>query len=187
MIGWICFFLLASGTVYAMLSGSADAVSGALLDAPSECITLVIDLCGSLCLFCGLIRVGERSGLVDLFSRFLHRPVGALIRETKSSEELCTEVCMNLSSNFFGLGNAATPYGIRAAGRMARGTFTRSLATFLILNTCSLQLIPSTVLALRRAHGAASPFAVLPAVWVAQIVGCIFGVWMVRLFFREEK
>lgn len=187
MIGWICFVLLFSGVAYASVSGSVMQVNNCILAVPEECITLVIHLCGPLCLFCGLIRVAERSGLVAAFSRFLLRPVGVLIPEAKRSADLRSAVSMNLASNFFGLGNAATPFGIRACQRFDGRSLSMGFASFLMLNTCSLQLIPTTVSALRAANGAESPLDFLPAVWCVQVLGCTFGLIFVRFFFRRQK
>ncbi|MBP3300774.1 MAG: hypothetical protein J6M34_04655 [Clostridia bacterium] len=187
MIGWICFILILFGTVFGLLNGTVSAVAQEILSAPSRCVTLILEMGGSLCLFCGLIRVAERAGLVARFSRFLSRPVGFLIPRTRRDETARNAVTMNLASNFFGLGNAATPYGIQGSSRLFQGRITRSLAVFLILNTCSVQLIPSTVLALRQANGAGNASDILPAVWIVQVLSCLFGVLLVRFAFRGEK
>jgi spore maturation protein A len=187
VIGWICFILILFGTVFGLLNGTISEVALEILSVPSRCVTLILDMGGSLCLFCGLIRVAERAGPVTAFSRFLSRPVGFLIPRTRRDEVARNAVTMNLASNFFGLGNAATPYGIQGSDRLFQGKITRSLAVFLILNTCSVQVIPSTVLALRQANGAVDASDILPAVWIVQVLSCLFGVLLVRLVFREEK
>ena len=160
-------------------------ISQALFISPGEVVSLLLKMGGSICFFSGLMEIAKSSGLVDRFSSLLARSVGFLFPQTKKDSELRSDVTMNLASNFFGLGNAATPYGIRAAGRMARGEFSRSLAGFMILNTCSVQLIPTTVLALRQANGASQAADILPAVWVVQIVTCFVGIFLTRCFFRE--
>ena len=187
MIGWICFVLIGIGVFFGGVIGNTSAISQSILETPKECITLVIDIGGPLCLFSGLMNVARKAGLVDRFSRFLSAPIGFLIPKTKTDGALRSAVAMNLSSNFFGLGNAATPFGIEAAGRMHQEKMSRSLATFLILNTCSVQWIPTTVCALRRAFGAENPFDILPQVWLVQILSCTAGIVLVRLFFREDS
>lgn len=186
MIGWICFALLGVGTVYGIISGNAESLLNGLLQAPSDCVSLLLRIGGSLCLFSGVIRVAQGAGLVDLFSRFLARPIGFLIPATKKNEPLRRAVTMNLASNFFGLGNGATPHGIRAASLMKGQKMSRSLASFLILNTCSLQLIPATVGALRLAHGAKNAFDIMPSVWLVQIASCFLGIVLIRCLFRED-
>ncbi len=187
MIGWICFVLLVSGAVCGAVTGNLDQISSAILSTPADTVSLLLKIGGSICFFSGLIRVAEGSGLVDRFSRILKKPVGALIPKTKTDLSLRSSVTMNLASNFFGLGNAATPYGIKAAGQMADGTVSRSLAAFLLLNTCSIQLIPTTICALRQANGASNPMDILPTVWLVQILSCAVGIILTKIFFRGTK
>lgn len=187
MIGWICFILIVVGTVCGIISGNLNAVTEAILSTPAETVTLLLKIGGSICFFSGLMRVAEVSGLVNLFSSVLARPIGFLIPKTKKDPSLRSAVSLNLASNFFGLGNAATPYGIKASAMMSEGRVSRSLATFLLLNTCSVQLIPTTVCALRQANGAKNALDILPAVWLVQILSCTTGILLTKLFFREAK
>ena len=187
MIGWICFLLILSGTVCGIISGNLENVSAAILSSPADTVSLLLKICGSICFFSGLMRVAEGCGLVEIFSKILSRPVGVLIPRIKTNTRLRSSVTMNLASNFFGLGNAATPYGIKAAGEIADGTVSQSLATFLLLNTCSVQLIPTTVCALRQASGAKNPMDILPAVWIVQILSCTVGIILTKIIFRGQK
>lgn len=187
MIAWICVLLLLSATVFAAITGNLSSVSQALLESPASCVTLLLKIGGSICLFSGLMRVAEKSGLVDLLSRALRRPVEFLMPQTRGNPTLRSSVTMNLASNFFGLGNAATPYGIQAAGEFSKKGFSSSLAVFMILNTCSVQLIPTTVCALRQANGSENPLDILPAVWIVQILSCTFGILLCRWAFRRSK
>ncbi len=187
MIGWICFILIVSGTVCGIVTGNMNAVSQAILSTPTDTVTLILKIGGSICFFSGLMRVAEASGSVDRFSSLLARPVRFLIPKTGKDPQLRSAVTMNLASNFFGLGNAATPYGIKASGLMSDGPVSRSLAAFLLLNTCSVQLIPTTVCALRQANGSQNAMDILPAVWIVQILSCTFGILLTRIFFRRVK
>ena len=187
MIGWICFALIGIGTVYGVMHGTLGQITEELLSVPESVMALLLKTGGVLCLFCGIMRVAEAGGLVGGFSRILSRPLGVLMPRTKTDPELLACSAMNLASNFFGLGNAATPYGLRACGRMNDGTVSLSLAVFLILNTCSVQLLPTTIFALRVAEGAENPTDILPAVWIVQVVTCAVGVILVRLMVREGK
>lgn len=187
MIGWICFALIGIGTVYGVMHGTLGQITEELLSVPESVVSLLLKTGGVLCLFCGLMRIAETSGLVRGFSRILSRPLGVLMPRTKTDPELLAYATMNLASNFFGLGNGATPYGIRACGRLNDGTTSQSLAVFLILNTCSVQLIPATIFALRVANGAERPTDILPAVWIVQGLTCAVGVLFAKLLVREGK
>lgn len=186
LIARICYFLLLSGVIFGVFSGNMTNISQVLFSVPAEVVSLILKMGGSICLFCGLMGVAQSSGLVKRFSLLLARPIRFLIPQTKYDDKLRADVTMNVASNFFGLGNAATPYGIRASGRLVQKGFSRSLASFLILNTCSVQLIPTTVCALRQAHGASQPTDILPVVWCVQGVSCLFGLILTRFLFREE-
>lgn len=187
MLGWIGFFLLLCGTAVGIVTGRGEALAAAVLDAPQACVTLLLQIGGTICFFSGLMRVAEASGLVDRCCDLLRRPVARLIPRSAASEEARRAVTLNLASNFFGLGNAATPSGIKASRLLYRGRMDRSLGTFLILNTCSVQLIPATVLALRRSAGSVSPAGILPQIWAVQILSCTCGVTLICLAFRREK
>lgn len=186
MIVLIAFLLILAGLIFGCFTGSTNAVTGAILAAPADAVQLILKMCGTICLFCGLMRVAEGSGIVRGLSSLLRRPVGVLVPASRKDPEVREQVTMNLASNFFGLGNAATPYGIRACGRMGKGDVSRSLASFVLLNTCSVQLIPTTVCALRQAAGAENAMDILPAVWIVQLISVSFGLLMARIFFREE-
>lgn len=185
MIIWISFLLIFAGLVCGCFMGNSGAVTGAILAAPADTVGLILKICGTICLFCGLMKVAEGAGIVRGLSSLLRRPVGVLVPATRKDPEVREQVTMNLASNFFGLGNAATPYGIRACSRMGNGEITHSLASFVLLNTCSVQLIPTTVCALRQAAGAENAMDILPAVWIVQSVCAVFGLLMARMFFRE--
>ena len=187
MLGWIGFVLLFAGVVTAVITGRGDDVTSALLSAPEDCIQLLLKIGGSICFFSGLMQVAQASGLVKKLSSFLARPLGWLMPGIRESEEVRSAVTLNLSSNFFGLGNAATPYGRKSSQLLYRGEIDRSLASFLILNTCSVQLIPTTVIALRQSTSAAAPADILPGVWIVQILSCSLGILLVRLLFRRKE
>ncbi len=187
MLAWIAFLLLVSGVLCGIATGNGDALARGMLNAPAEVVSLILKIGGSLSFFSGLMKVAEGCGLVEKFSRLLSRPLGILIPQTKESSSLQTAVSLNLASNFFGLGNAATPYGIKVCSVMKKSPVSRSLAVFILLNTCSVQLIPTTVSALRVAAGAENATDIFPAVWVVQIVVCGVAILLSRIFFREEK
>lgn len=186
MIVFVSFILIAFSAAFAAVTGNLSAVSGAILSGPRECVELMLGMGGSICLFSGLARVAEASGAVSRVSRVFSGVLGALIPKTRRDACAKEAVTMNLACNFFGLGNAATPYGLRAAQLLTGERLTRSAATFLILNTCSLQLIPTTVCAVREACGSADPLAILPAVWIVQTATCVLGCVLVRIAFRRE-
>ena len=154
-------------------------------EGAAEGITLAIRLAGPLCLWSGLSAVMDKAGWSDRLSRWmaplLRRIYPCAWQDRPTREALCG----NFSANLLGLGNAATPPGIRAAIAMARGEVpSDELCRLVVMNTASVQLIPSTVAALRGSLGAAAPFSILPAVWITSLCSVAAGLLAARVLSR---
>lgn len=178
VMSWIwCGFILLS-CFCALLSGTFDALATAIPQGAQSGITLGISLAGSLCLWSGLGRVMEKAGLTDLLSKLISPLLHRIFPSTKEDTTLSGYLSGNICANLLGLGNAATPMGIRAVQQMAKG---RTMATdemcrLIVLNTASIQLIPANVAAVRASLGCDTPFDILPAVWVTSFCSAGLGV-----------
>ena len=164
MSGIFLTVLLCSG-LWALMHGSGEALGAQLLAAGDHAVSLVLTLAGAYMIWCGLMNVLQQSGVTQALAAHMRRPVRALLGKEGGDEEVCGAVCLNLTANLLGLGNAATPAGLRAMERMAelaqKPYPTHGMCMFLLLNTSSLQLIPTTVLSLRAAYGTAKPADIL--------------------------
>lgn len=174
----VLLFCLTSSVLCGMCSGTAPELAGAMLEGAKQGISLTVSLAGPLCLWCGLTNVMEQTGLTkklaELLAPILKRLFPKAWQDTTARETLCG----NLSANLLGLGSAATPLGIRAACAMAKdcdGIASDELCKLVVMNTASVQLIPSTVAALRASLGASSPFDILPAVWITSVCSVTAG------------
>lgn len=185
-MAWIWAGMAVISLVYGALSGNLAAVSAAAIDGATGAVTLCLGMCGAICLWCGQIEVMKRAGLMKKLSALLSPALSCLLPESAGDPETMGAVSANVSANLLGLGNAATPMGIKAAARMAKGKTVASddLCTLTVLNTASIQLIPATVAALRSACGCASPFDILPAVWATSLVSVAAGLSAAKLFAR---
>lgn len=173
--------------IFGILNGSAEALSSSVLDGAKNAVEFCFKISSTICFFCGLMKVAEKAGITAFIAKCL-RPVIRIIMPLAAKDKKTEEaVSMNISSNLLGLGNAATPFGIEASRLLynKRG-ISRSLAAFIIINTAPLQLIPSTVIALRQSNGAISPADIIPQVLLTQLASCIFGVLLVVVFFKKE-
>ena len=167
MMNWIFTGFLALSILSAGITGAGPALGKSVLEGASGGISLGIRLAGPLCLWSGAGRLMDQIGLTDRLSRLLQPILGSLFPEMKNSPALSRDLSANVCANLLGLGNAATPRGIRAARQLARGPVaTDSLCRLIVLNTASIQLIPTSVAAIRSGLGAAAPFDILPAVWI---------------------
>ena len=159
---------LALSILTAILTGRAGAASQALLESGSAAVELTITLLGTMTLWSGLMEILSETGDLRRIGRMLRQILRPLFPGL--TDDACWEaMSLNLSANLLGLGNAATPAGIQAAERLARQgqTGLQSLAMLLVLNNSSLQLMPTTVIALRAAAGSSSPADVWPAAMAA--------------------
>ncbi len=154
-----------------------------------DSVTYCLKIGGGLCFFSGFLKVAEDSGLTKIVADRLRPLIKLIMPSALVSVETENSVIMNISSNLFGLGNAATPFGIKAAHNMYNlNNMTgpdRSLASFIVLNTSSLCFIPSTVITLRQSYGASDPAGILFPVILVQLISCILGLWAVRVVFKK--
>ncbi|SHI15964.1 spore maturation protein A [Sporobacter termitidis DSM 10068] len=187
-LAWIWTIMVAFSVVFGLLSGNIDAVGKAALDGAGAAVKLCIGICGVTCLWTGVMEVMRRSGLAGglktLFLPLLRR----LFPDSSNNKDAMEAVSANVSANLLGLGNAATPLGIKAATEMARkaegGVATDDLCMLVVINTASIQLIPATVAALRAAAGSAKPFDILPAVWVSSVCSVAAGIIAAKILKR---
>lgn len=165
------------------------AVSTAAMNGCGEAVQLAISLTGTICLWSGVMRVADRSGITDALSRAF-RPLNRfLFRELDPEGAAARAISMNMAANLLGLGNAATPLGLAAMRELEKvnrhpGIASQAMVTFVVLNTASLQLLPTTNAYLRLAAGSNEPMEILPAVWLASAVSILVGVTMTRLLRR---
>lgn len=176
--------------LFGAAGGRMDAVSAAALEGAESAVTLCFSMAGMLCLWSGVMEVMRQCGLAERMARAFRPLLRRLLPKACRDEETLAAVSANVSANLLGLGNAATPPGIQAACRMARdcgGTASDELCLLVVLNTASIQLLPTTVAAVRAAAGAKSPFDILPAVWVSSILSVTAGLLTAKLLARVGR
>lgn len=178
VMSWVWAALLCASVICAAVNGRASALSAAVMQGAQSGVTLAISIAGSLCLWAGIGRAMERSGLTEKLSRLLRPVMLRLFPSTREDSALAGALSTNICANFLGLGNAATPPGIEAARRLAArspGQASDELCRLIVLNTASIQLIPANVAAVRSSLGCAAPFDILPAVWLTSLCSAGLG------------
>lgn len=157
--------------VFALVNGTISDMSAAILDKSGDAVELVISLCGIMCFWCGIMRVAERAGLLEKLSKLLKPIVVFLFKSTKNNAKAIALITANLAANILGLGNASTPLGIAAMKELSLGSESASddMILLAVMNTASLQIIPTTAAALRAANGAEKPLDILPCVWIVSV------------------
>lgn len=189
-MAWIWTAMIAASAIYGIFNGTIGAVGNAALEGAAAAVELCLNMAGVMCLWSGVMSIMKASGLMDGLSRLFRPLLSRLLPRACKDPDTLAALSGNVSANLLGLGNAATPLGIRAARRMAEGCggiASNELCTLVVLNTASIQLLPTTVAGVRAALGAESAFDILPAVWMASVLSVAAGLLAARLFSRLWK
>ena len=193
VMSWIFAGILLIAVISAAITGQGAALAAAVPQGAQAGITLAISMAGSICLWTGVGKLLEKTGVTDRLARLLSPLLHRIFPGTRRNEALRRDLSANICANLRGLGNAATPMGIRAARRMVRpdkpGVATDEMCRLIVLNTASIQLIPANVAAVRASLGSASPFDILPAVWITSFCSAALGVlaaWAMGKLWRHD-
>lgn len=180
MINVIWFGILFIGIVFGLASGNGELLSKTIVTTTEDTVQLIIQLLGMMCLWCGVMKIAERSGLTDKLAKVLKPVLRLIFKEAGQDDKALGAIVMNITANMFGLSNAATPFGIKAMEEMNRlngnqDKPSNDMVLFLILNAACIQFVPTTVVSIRAAVGSANPGAIiLPALCIttsASVIG----------------
>ena len=164
--------------IFSFITGRGSELAASIPKGAQAGVELVISKAGAICLWTGLGRLMETCGITGFLARLLRPVLHLVFPDTKKDPKLSGVLSANICANFLGLGNAATPMGLQAAKMLSKGTSaTDQLCRLVVLNTASIQLIPSTVAALRASLGSTAPFSILPAVWVTSFCSAAVGLF----------
>ncbi|MBQ4100278.1 MAG: spore maturation protein A [Oscillospiraceae bacterium] len=184
--------LILLGILFGILTGRISAVSASVISSATDAVTLSFSLLGTMALWCGLMQIAEKSGLTKVLAKLLSPILKLLFPSLKKDGDEMKAISMNVTANLLGLGNASTPLGISAMQKLhklnlSRTTPSYEMIMFVVLNTASVQIIPTTVATLRLGHGATNPFDVLPAIAITSICSLLSAVISVYLCNRFAK
>ena len=170
IFGTLCIISVVGGII---LGNGAD-LGVAVLDGASSAVSLTISLCGIMSLWCGIMRVFQGAGLIGKLSRLLSPLLKIFFPDAYKSGEGIGEISANISANLLGIGNAATPFALKAMEKLQkinkkRDTASADMITLAVLNTASVNIIPTTIIALRRAAGSADPYSIIIPIWISSL------------------
>ena len=185
MLNYIWFGMLVLGFITGIINGRLQEVTQAAVASAGKAIDLSIGLLGVMCLWTGLMNIAEKSGIVRYIAGIVRPVLHFLFPEIPANHPAMGAIVMNLVANFFGLGNAATPLGLKAMTELqklnrGRDSASNAMCMFLVMNTAAIQLIPATVIALRAEAGSANPAEVIATIWVASVCATITGILAVK-------
>ncbi|OZU90067.1 spore maturation protein [Virgibacillus indicus] len=178
------------GIIYAMFNGTMDQVNKAVFESASEAVTLSIGLISVLVFWLGIMKVAEEAGILRVLTKLLRPAVSRLFPEIPKDHPAMGYILSNFTANIFGLGNAATPMGIKAMEQMKQlsksDTASRSMITFLALNTSSLTLIPTMVISIRMQYNSVSPTEIVGTTIIATLISSISAILLDRFFYYKS-
>ena len=192
MMGYVFAGMIAISVVVGLFTGKIDAVGQAAVGECVNAVQLFLTLMAGICLWSGIMKIAKEAKITDKLAKVMAPLLGFIFHEVKKDAQAISLITMNIVANLLGLGNAATPFGIAAMKRLEehsndKQTATDSMVTFVVLNSVSIQIIPTTVALLRLKSGSISPFEIMPAVWVASVVSLTVGVIMSKLPWGKRR
>ena len=192
MINFIFTFFLLGGIVYSFFTGNALSVNESLIQSGEVAISMVLKIIPLLCLWLGVMKIASLSGLLSRLSLLFSKIIGPLFPELEKGDEALTYIATNIVMNIFGLGNAATPFGLKAFQLLQernpkKEEASRSMITLLVMNTASVTLIPTTVISFRRLYHSTHPTEILIPCMIATILSCLLGLIVDRIFAKFWK
>lgn len=192
MVNYIWVFMTLVGFVFAMINGTMAEVNKAIFDGAKEAVTLCIGLISILVFWLGMMRIAQESGLLELLSKLFRPLVRRLFPDVPTNHPAMGYILSNMIANMFGLGNAATPLGIKAMEELkqlngGKNSASRSMITFLAINTASITIIPTTVIAIRMNYNSASPTDIVVPTLIATIISMLGAVMIDRYFYNRRS
>ncbi|CDM67503.1 putative membrane protein [Clostridium bornimense] len=189
MINYIWFGIIFIGTIFGVITGKIEEVSKAVVNSTSSTVEFMITFVGMMCLWCGVMKIAERSGLTNKIAKILTPIMKVIFKDAVKNEKALGAMVMNITSNMLGLSNAATPFGIKAMEELEKdnknkGVATNDMALFLVLNTAAIQLIPTSVISIRAACGSSNPAIIIGPAILATGSAAIMGVVYCKILQR---
>lgn len=188
MFNYIWAGMIVLSIVLSFFTGKTDAVALAATEGAQTAVTTCIEIAGIMMLWNGLMNIASESGLINIFAKVIKPIYRLFFKKIPENSIAGKNILMNIAANVLGLGNAATPFGLNAMeelGKGANGRATDEMITFLLLNTASIQLIPTTIIAIRGEAGAAAASDIIFPVWIVSVFALLMGLLGMAVFKRE--
>lgn len=185
---WPAFLIISF--IYAILNGNIEEFNNSIFTSCAQTVDLILKLFGTMCLWNGLMKIVQETSLMKKLTKFISPLMKILFPKMKKEDKEYKEITINIIANLLGIGNAATPLGLKAMQTMQeknpqKDRITDSMAIFIVLNTASIQLIPSTVIAVRASLGSVNPSQIIVPVWIATIAADVAGIVASKILMKK--
>lgn len=192
MLNFIWAFMMIIAFVSAIFAGKMELLSDSVIKGAGSAVELLISVTGIICFWSGMMEIADRSGITRGIAKLFSPVLSKLFKRVPKESYAMRYISLNISANLLGLGNAATPFGLSAMKELKKINNNKNEASddmllFVVLNTASIQLMPTTLCAYRSNYGSTAPFEIIPAVWLTSVVALLVGITVAKLFFKEER
>lgn len=189
MINIIWLLILSLGIFIGIVTGRGEILSKAVVSSTASAVELVMGLVGMMCLWCGIMKIAEKSGLTDKLAKLLSPILKIIFKEAGKDQKVMASITMNLTANMMGLSNAATPFGIKAMEDMQvknidKDTASNDMALFLVLNAACIQILPTTVISIRAAYNSQNPAIIIFPAMIATGTAAALGIVYCKILQR---
>ena len=191
MINYLFGLFFIIGIIYSLLVGNYE-IGNEMLLASRDSLDIILGIMPVICLWLGIMNIAKKSGLLDKMANYLTPVLKIIFPEIPDGSICFSYIASNIIMNMLGLGNAATPFGLKAIKEMQllnkkKDTATRSMITFLVMNTASVTIMPTTIISLRLLYGSVNPETIIPYIIITSFLSCLFGLIIDRLFYLVKK
>lgn len=176
----------------AIFAGKMDSLSTSVIEGAGSAVELLISIIGILCFWSGMMEIADKSGITKVIAKVFSPVLSKLFKNVDKQSSAMRYISLNISANLLGLGNAATPFGLSAMKELKTLNHNKAEASddmllFVVLNTASIQLIPTTLCAYRQSYGSQSPFEIIPSVWLTSIIALAVGITVAKVFSLKSR
>ena len=187
---WPIFIIISFS--YAIFLGNLQNLNASIFDSVESAVNLSITMLGTMCLWSGIIHVAANTNIMKMMNKMLKPIIRFLFPEIKENKKAQSEISMNMVANILGLGNAATPLGLKAMETLQeenknKQELSNSMIMLIVINTASIQIIPTTIIAIRSSLGAENPTSIIVPVWIATICAAIVGITVTKLLIKYSN
>lgn len=191
-MNYIWVFMILISYIFSFFNRTTVDVTKSVFDGCSDAVGLVISLLGMMCLWTGLLEIAQRSGLIKKVQKLLSPIISWLFPTIDKRSDIAGEISMSISANLLGLSNAATPLGLSVMEKLEKRNLVKDTASdemcmFVVINTASITLLPTTLLTLRTAYSSNAPFEVIIPIWIVSFVSLFSGIICAKICARRKK
>lgn len=185
------FFIIIS-IFYAILSGNIENINNCIFESAENAVKLTLTLLGATCLWSGIMEIASKTDIIKYLSAILQPIIKRIFYNLDSNKKSYNNIIMNIIANILGLGNAATPLGLKAMGELQKENANKdelsdNMMMLIVLNTASLQVIPTTVIAVRKSLGSNNPTQIIFPVWIATVCAAVVGILVAKIIIKLTR